>query len=299
MTSHEFETGRYLFCAVRLPERDGSVSDDSGTRPGPESFDAAGLDDRPVSVVAVDGLGAVVQPCESLFDSDDPTTVQRWLLRHQSVVDEAGETFGTPLPFQFDTIVTGDDERVREWLRSERETLTTALDTLVGHWEYRVEVVYDEAEARSDLEAEDERLGELATEMEESGAGKRFLLEKQYDQRLSRLLAEHRQDRASSLAADLEPHVREIHDLGKRASLGLDIDDDDGGDLLARLAILAAADSEDDIGDVLDGIAADPGVEVRFTGPWPPYTFAPALGDPEDGERSEGGTENSESTMQS
>lgn len=43
------------------------------------------------------------------------------------------------------------------------------------------------------------------------------------------------------------------------------------------LTILAREDREETVGDALDEYADRPGVEIRFTGPWPPYSFAPDL----------------------
>ncbi|MFC6726361.1 GvpL/GvpF family gas vesicle protein, partial [Halobium palmae] len=119
----EFDEGRYLYCIVRAGEDD--------------SFAVGGIEDGETSLVVAEGVGgteadggtgiaAVVQPVSAPFDSSSPKEIQRWLLRHQGVVDDAGERFGTPLPFRFDTIMRGDDEGVRAWIREERETLEAA-----------------------------------------------------------------------------------------------------------------------------------------------------------------------------
>ncbi|WP_129115137.1 gas vesicle protein GvpL [Halegenticoccus tardaugens] len=261
-----FDEGRYLYCVVRADDPD-------------PTFSATGLDDGSVSVVAEGGLGAVVQPCEALFDSDSPAEIRRWLLRHQEVVDEAGEAFGTPLPFQFDTILKGDDARVREWLREESATLGRHLEELSGRWEYRIEVARDDDEAAAAIAEEDEELRELGERLSEASEGKGFLLEKQYDRRLRGLLRERREEQTAALAGRLRPHVEELRDLGERRSVGLELgDDEERAEPFARFAALATDEGADALGDELESIAADPGVEVRFTGPWPPYTFAPELG---------------------
>ncbi len=46
---------------------------------------------------------------------------------------------------------------------------------------------------------------------------------------------------------------------------------------VVQVSFLAHEDREEEIGRVLDDVAAEPGVEIRFTGPWPPYSFAPEL----------------------
>ncbi|WP_254765727.1 gas vesicle protein GvpL [Salinilacihabitans rarus] len=269
----EFDEGRYVYCVVR------AEADDADAFEG-----VTGLEDEPVSLVAVDGVGAVVHACEGLYDSADLGEIRRWLVRHQSVVDAAAERFGTPLPFQFDTIVRGDDGTVREWLREERETLADVLGSLAGHWEYRIEVVRTDPVDAAALEADDERLAGLRERIDDAAEGTAFLLEKRYDRRA----AELRRDRREALAADLRERLagpaREVHELDRSPAATLDEADgsDEAGETVCRLTVLAREDREDAVGSVLDDVAAEPGIEVRFTGPWPPYTFVPDLGDETD-----------------
>jgi hypothetical protein len=265
VSNTDFAAGRYLYCVV--PDGDGSLS-------------TAGLEDEPVRVVRESGLAAVVHDCTSLYDSESATEIQRWILAHQSVVDDAGEAFGTPLPFQFDTIIRGDDEAVRSWLREEEATLTDHLDALAGRWEYRIEVVWDEDAAREELEAADEDLQNLAERRDAADEGTQFLLNKQYETRVDQLLSEHRRAEAADIADRLTDEVTDLVDLGERSTVGLDVGAaDEEVDVLARFAVLATDDEQEAVGLVLDEIAADPGVEVRYTGPWPPYTFTPELGE--------------------
>ncbi|WP_227354235.1 gas vesicle protein GvpL [Haladaptatus salinisoli] len=255
----EFGDGRYLYCVV-----------DSTAE---TEFSETGIDDEPVSVVAAEGVGAVVQPCDSPYDTDDLDTVREWLLTHQEVVDAAGEAFGTPLPFRFDTILKGDDDRVREWLVDQRADLRAHLDEFAGHWEYRVGVTWDEEQVRDELESEDETLADLRERIDDASEGTAFMLEKQYDNRLRDLRRTRKEALATRLRDGLEPLVREFEEADSRTNLlGSDTPED-----VVQVAFLAHEDRETDIGDVLDDIAGEPGVEVRFTGPWPPYSFAPEL----------------------
>ncbi|WP_265111927.1 gas vesicle protein GvpL [Halosolutus halophilus] len=266
----EIDDGRYLYCVVR--------ADDDAT------LETTGVDGEPVSVVAEDGIGAIVHECDSIYDSADLTQVRRWLVRHQTVVDEAGEAFGTPIPFQFDTILRADDDGVREWLRDEYETLETALSELEGHWEYRVEVVETDPISDDALIDRDERLADLDAQIDDSGEGTAFLLEKKFDQRLTELRTARRESLTTDLQARLDEHAREVHALERSPTASLS-DDVTGageagtdGETLCRLTLLAHEDDEEAIGSVLDDVAATDGLTVRFTGPWPPYTFAPELG---------------------
>ena len=262
--TREFEEGRYLYCAVR-------GSDDD------LDLDVHGVDDEPVRVLAIGNITVVVHDCDSLYDTADTDVLRKWVLQHQQVVDRAGERFGTPLPFQFDTILTGTDERVRKWVDEERETLSGHLDALSGHWEYRIEVQRDESELTAALEASDERLAELEEKIADADAGTAFMHEKQYDRRLTELKRERRAERSATLESRLTDLAREVHELGSPTTL--DEERDTGGmETQARFTVLAPAEQEEAIGEVLDEIAAESGTEVRFTGPWPPYTFTPAIG---------------------
>ncbi|MHC3438767.1 gas vesicle protein GvpL [Natrialbaceae archaeon A-gly3] len=264
----EFAEGRYLYCVVRTD--------------GEEGFETSGLEDEPVSVVTRGDLGAVVHECSDVYDSADLTTIRRWVVAHQSVVDDAGETFGTPLPFQFDTILKGDDETVREWLGEHEEEISSALDALAGHWEYRVEVVRNEPVAEESLLEGDEQLANLEDRIDEAGEGTAFLLEKQYERRVNELRRSRRRRLADDLRERLVDHTREVHELERTPGVTLEGDDTGRGvdetEAICRLTLLAAEDEQAAIGAVLDDVAKADGLEIRFTGPWPPYTFSPELG---------------------
>lgn len=273
------EEGRYLYCVVRVPdEADGTFAVD-------------GVGGTTTKLVTAGDIGAVVHPCESLYDSEDPAQVRRWLLRHQAVVDDAGERFGTPLPVRFDTVIRGGDEGVREWLREERETLASALERFAGHWEYRITVRWDEERLDEAVDG-DERLAELRSRREEATEGTGFLVGKQYEKRLAQLKRAYREERSAALEDALADVARESRDLGRPGAAlsalsgtgegndgdgtaAADAADDDGP--RTRLAVLAPTEAEDRIGRVLEELADDPAASVRFTGPWPPYTFAPEL----------------------
>jgi hypothetical protein len=261
----EFEEGRYLYCAVR-------ADDDA-------SFSAEGIEDGTASLLVRDGIGVVAQPVDSVYDSDDVRRVRSWLLAHQQVVDEAGERFGTPLPFRFDTIVKGDDATVHGWLDERRGEIADALEWLEGRWEYRIEVRWNREAVRESVLEEDEELRELATRTEDASEGTGFLLEKQYERRLEERLQERRDAIAETLFEGIEPHAVEVQRSGGGSGseiVGTGVDDDLEG--VVQLSVLAPRENEEAIGERLESIAERPAYEVRYTGPWPPYSYAPSIG---------------------
>jgi hypothetical protein len=286
-TATDLDDGRYVYCVVAV--------DDDATDGASEfdlDLDVAGVDGGTPHVVQAGGVGAVVQPCTSAFESTDVDQVGRWLLQHQAVVDAVGERFGTPLPFRFDTVVDGGDAAVRRWLEAERESFESALSTLDGCWEYRIEVTFDRA-SLADAVADDPSLEELATRCESAGEGTAYLLQRKYDQREAELvagrLASHRADLTARLT-DLCETVRVVERQAGLASLSGEEQSDAGGESTAdedttdeaetesvSLSVLAARTQESAVGEVLETLADETGASVRFTGPWPPYTYAPEL----------------------
>lgn len=264
--SSGFEEGRYLFCVVDLPP---AVD---------RAFDTSGIDGADPYVIAADGIGVVVQDCESPFDSADMGTIKRWLVKHQAVIDEAGERFGTPLPFRFDTILKGDDEQVRGWVAEEADVLVGDLAEFSGRWEYRIELIRDRDALERQLAGEDDRLAEIDRQRDAASQGTAYLLAKQYEQRL-RELTKHR------VAEEAETLVDRLRDLAAVVEevdgTSVDLHEAEAGqptDHRRTLSVLAAEEREDAIGELLEEYAARAGTEIRFTGPWPPYSFAPELG---------------------
>lgn len=260
------DTGRHLYCLVDV-DADADVT-----------LDATGVDGEIVRVVTEDGLGAVVHPRASGYDAEDdaedPDRVKEWVLAHQSVVDLAGERYGTPLPFRFGVVLEGGDDTVRTWLTDHHDAVASALDRLAGRWEYRVNLLWDgETDLEALLKAEDVTLQELARERDAASEGRSFLVGKQYDRRLAerkrargKRYAERLREAVSSVAVDVETVDTDVGVLT-----------DPEGETIIGVSVLADATDEDDLGSVLDDFAAEPELAVRFTGPWPPYSFAPSF----------------------
>lgn len=253
-----FEEGRYLYCAVSI-------------RDEPEPFEASGIDGEDVSLLTVDDVGVLYHPVDGVYDSENLTEVRRWLLSHQQVVDDAGEAFGTPLPFRFDTILTGDETTVREWLESRYESIAEGLEWLSGRWEYRIDVDWDRAGIRADLVEDDPDLSALAEQRAKADEGTAYLLDKQLEREMTDRLRQRRTALAEEVNDAVAPHAVEVEPAAKRGEL---FGEDDGG--VVSLSLLADRRDEEAIGQALERFATG-NRDVRYTGPWPPYTFAPAV----------------------
>lgn len=259
------DDGRYLYCVVSLDDGEGTGGDGS-------TIDARGIDDREPYVVSIGDVGAVIQECQRTYEPDDLTRLRQLLLTHQSVVDAATAAFGTPLPTRFGTLLGGGDSAVVDWLADERERLLDHLERFDGTSEYRIRVAWTDPPEPGEG---NEELTSLRDRKDTADEGKAFLLEKQYEQRLAAWRREQKRELGSELHERLEPLVVELERLEEHSS-PIEVPDDDTT-LVSRVAIRATEADEAPIGDELEAIADRSGVEVRFTGPWPPYTFAPDL----------------------
>lgn len=274
----DIDEGWYLYCAVSV---DPGVTDARTER---DDLPDTGLKDEPLHLLTDGEVGVVAHPCDGRFDSADPAEIKRWLLAHQSVVDDVGGQFGTPLPFQFGTIIRGDDDAVRSWLKGERDRLVAALSTLDGFWEYRVDILRREPIPESEFD--DEQLSGLAGRIEDASEGTAHLLEKRYVKRLDELRRGRRNARRSRLCKRLDEHAREVLVLDRRPGHRLGGDDEESArssEPSVRLTLLADESGIDAVGSILEEVADEDHVDVRFTGPWPPYSFTPTF-DEENGE---------------
>lgn len=257
--------GRYLYCLVDITTAEQA---DMSTR---------GIGGNSVYVIEEGTVGAVVHDCETIYDTENPEQVKQRVLRHQHVVDAAGDTFGTPLPMRFNTILEGGDASVTQWLREQHGMIREELTSFAGTWEYRVLLFWEPSTFEDRIADQDDRLQELQHRKQQSGAGKAFLLKQQYDKRLRELKQDHRTELTARLKETVSPVVNELIEQEPHSPLSEPTSSTDG-EQVARLAVLAEETDETALGARLDELVEQEGIRIRFTGPWPPYTFAPDIG---------------------
>jgi hypothetical protein len=257
--------GRYVYCLVDIKTGD------------PTGLSVTGIDDEPIFVIGSERVGVVVHECDTLYDTDDMEQVKQWLLTHQQVIDAAGEQFGTPLPMRFDTIIGGGNPNVKQWLQHHYDMIREELTAFAGTWEYRIHLLWDSSAFETRVKDENECLQELQQRQQQAGAGKSFLLQKQYDKHLRELKQKRRNTLLDSLNETVSPIVKELTDQTSQSGPH-DQPSSSTEEHVTRLAVLADEADESTLGSRLDEIVEEDGVQIRFTGPWPPYTFAPNIG---------------------
>ncbi|MBX6377542.1 MAG: GvpL/GvpF family gas vesicle protein, partial [Clostridia bacterium] len=232
-----------------------------------------GLDGAPVYAVSDGTLAALVHACPAEpYDSRDEERVRSWVLAHQAVLERAAETYEVVLPMTFDTIVrddgNGPDATVRHWLQQNRQELLRKVERLRGRDEYSVQVFWNPRVAAGRLEVDNDRIRSLREMAQGKPAGTAYLLHSQLEaavrEELERLSAAY----AREFYDAVRPHCDDV--VVEKVKRG----DDEDRQMLLNLSCLVRREAVAQLGEVLEAIDRREGFSVRFTGPWPPYSFA-------------------------
>lgn len=248
----------YLYCAA------------PGSRDEP--MEIKGIDGGEVFTVAAGGICAVVQGCEGAFSSEDTKLASEWILAHQAVVDLAWERYETVVPFSFDTIVVAKDglttarESLLEWLEKEGPSLKSKLERFRGKAEYGVQISWDPNVIGPRIFKNDSEIRKLEQEIQSKPAGTAYLLK----QKLGSLLRIRLET-----AADVyfKEFYQKIRDGVEAVQVEKVKKEEPPKQMLANLSCLAPKGEVSELGAALEKIGKIDGFFVRFTGPWPPYSF--------------------------
>ena len=230
-----------------------------------------GIDGAPLHLVPAAGLEAIVHESETQPYQGPDSQVKQWILEHSQVVDEAWQAAGTVLPMTFNVIVAPEDgtqqtahSRLGQWLESSADTIQDHLDKLREHVELRVDISLDE----QTVTATHTELVELRDGLEDRSAGVQRLYQKRIEERTRKV--------AERIADQLYPQYRQrlaalAEDMVENARPGRN----PGSVSVVTASLLVHQDNVDAVGLALAEIRDNqPGAQIRYLGPWPPYSFA-------------------------
>ena len=255
--------GRYLYCVADAGER--------------ASLGEIGIEGAEVYTIPHRDICAVVHDCPAQpYQSGDQEVVKAWVMTHQKVVDAAGARWGTVLPLSFDAIIKGEsgssaEQNVRRWLQSEYEALKTKMDKVRGKAEYGVQVFWDPKPVAQELTETIPEIRKLQEEIRSKPKGLAYM----YRQRLESLIKRELETKADECFKDFYSRIRKHTDdvrveKAKKA--------EQGRQMIMNLSCLVSKDRHTELGEELDKINEMKGISVRFTGPWPPYSFVGGAG---------------------
>jgi hypothetical protein len=257
------DSALYLYCVVPAPAK-------------PPALRTVALDGGAVHAVRYQDLAVLTHACRPEPYQGAAEDVRGWVAAHNAVVEEAWATAGSVLPMSFDVIVSGGHGRtaranLTRWLGEHHAALRDRLRALEGRAEVGVQVLWAAAGAATPDTAQ----------AAGPARGREFFARQQRRRQAREEFEQQAAQHRRRYLADLATLAEEVHVNEPRPV--------QGKVMVLNVSLLVAKAAIPRVGGYLEGAGQDPGVEVRFTGPWPPYSFAGSFGRIEHGD-GEGGT---------
>jgi len=251
--------GKYLYCIVEGHETTGLGS--------------IGIDGKEVYAVSYKELSAFVHTCPAEpYRSEDEEIVKGWIVTHQDVIDAARKKFGGILPMGFDTIIRGDEiagpeENVKKWLMEDYENLKAKLEKVRDKAEYGVQIFWNPEIMAQKITKESAEMSKLNKEIKSKSKGTAYM----YRQKLEDLLKKEMEKQADKyfkeFYGEIKPNADDLKVEKTKKT------DDENRQMLMNISCLMSHDGSRKLGNKLDKIDGRDGFSVRYTGPWPPYSF--------------------------
>ncbi len=263
------EQGIYLYCLARL------------SRLPPLPLEGKGVDGQGLLEVAIfQDLAAVWSPVrvedfcgpEAEERMGDLTWIGPRVIRHQEVT--AGVMRHSPvLPVRFGTIFSSL-ANLEKVIERHSDTIAGFLERLTDQEEWAVKGLLDRPEAKDKLFSL--KLGREAKTLEALSPGKRYFEEQRLRSACDQELQGWLQKVCQEVWTDLRDYAVEVREgrLLSREATGSD------KDMVWNWALLMprqAVGSFQALIQEVNARYAERGLSLECTGPWPPYSFTPAL----------------------
>jgi hypothetical protein len=218
-------------------------------------------------------LCAIVHDCpREPYRSSDDEVVKRWVSRHQDVLDEAKKHFDSIIPLGFDCILepkdgmNSPDQVVTDWLEEDYDRLQAVGEKIAGKDEYAVQIFYDRGVVGSQVSEQNEEIRKMKEEMATKSPGMAYM----YRQMLEKVITAEMEELVNQWFKDLYGRIKgHCDDIVVEKTKKVDKDKV----MLLNFSCLVAREKVNDLGEELEGIQNKGGFSVRFSGPWPPYSF--------------------------
>lgn len=222
-----------------------------------DTLELSGVDNTSVYMMPCKLIAAVVSDVEREDFKNDISA----LARHESVIESLMESYSL-LPARFGTVLQGD-EHVMELLSSSYEQYSQGLQKVENRVEFDLKVFWPAGELRSLIEQTDPYRTAFAELERKSGPSARYVLYKQRETVVTRILKTKAEEQVSEIQRSLVPVCAQCR-CEVMPSEGLMLD---GAYLIERVRC----------GEFRDIIESMQSSNVKFcfllTGPWPPYNF--------------------------
>lgn len=234
-----------------------------------------GIEGNEVYTIPYKGLSAIVHNCPlEPYKSDDEEVVKGWVKAHQHVLDVAEDKFGTVTPFSFDMIIKPEDknnanakEVLKRWMSEELDGLMGKMEKIRGKKEYGVQIFYIPSVMSDKIAEESEEIRKIKEEMQSKGPGVAYM----YKQKLESVIKLEMESRMDSRFNDFYGRIKKhAGEIKVEKTKKVDVKD---RQMIMNLSCLVVMDKYKELGAELEQIDKEEGFSVRFTGPWPAYSF--------------------------
>jgi hypothetical protein len=220
----------------------------------------SGINDEPVRVVALEGLGALTSDVP-----EGPLEAGREeLLTHSRVLEKALKNRGVVLPMRFGVVMPDEGTIRDELLAPHRAQLEAQLDAMDGKVEINIKGIYDEPTILQEVIAENPEVAELRQSLQGKSEDATY-----YERiRLGELVS----NAVTAKRAEDEPTIVD-------RLLGTALSVEVGQPVHERMAVNASFLVERDRLDAFDRAVDQLGEEqagrirLKYTGPLPPHSF--------------------------
>jgi hypothetical protein len=234
---------------------------------------AGGIDGQTVYVIPCLDLAAIVHTCPlTPYRSDDESVTKGWVLAHQKVLEIVSEQCGTVIPFGFDTIIMPDGDRsakevLLSWISGEYNPLLNKIGKVRGKKEYGVQIFFTVPEIIRRVTGANEAIRAMQDEVKNTSPGKAYMIRQKIEEELKKgiesevhEIARNCHRKINAVCADIK--VGKIKKTGEKDTR-----------MLLNYSCLVSDEQYHQLGEVLESIQTEDGLLVRFTGPWPVYSF--------------------------
>jgi hypothetical protein len=234
---------------------------------------AIGIEGNEVYTIPYQDICAIVHNCPSEpYQSNDDEIVKDWARAHQNVLDEAKKILDTIIPLGFDTILQPKDnaispnQLVRDWLKEDYDRLSGLMQKIEGKDEYSVQISYEQTAISKKISEQSEEIKKIKEEMATKSPGLAYMYRQKLEQAAKAEMEKLADEWFRDFYGSIKKHTDDIV-VEKTKKL------DKEKVMLLNLSCLVSKDKVEDLGEELERINNMEGFSVRFTGPWPAYSF--------------------------
>ncbi len=240
--------GYYLYCIVEASEQ--------------VLLESLDVD---VTSVSFQALTAIVHPVDSLERLEDEEKIKDLIKTHQAVIDAILEKNPTVIPFTLDVIIRGGEEELKKWLEENYNRLLSTMERIRNKAEYTVQIFWNPSSYISQLYETNNELKQFKEKSQSKQSGIAYL----YEQRTKKALESLLESRSIMLFNEFYEKIKDgVIEIVVEKIKNVDVEKQ----MFLHVSCLIKKEQELMFGDLLDGIEKQ-GYSVRFTGPWPVYSF--------------------------